>query len=213
MPTRLILLFALLTLPATALEWKTKSLTATTAPFQRTQDAVFEFKNTGPQPVKILDLETSCDCLEATAAETVYAPGATGTIKARFTVGDRLGVYDRYVTVVTDEGPEPVRLHLEIEVPDIVVLTPRSLDWKIGEAAREKIVELQVVPGLEITFSQVQTTSGVFAARLETVEAGRHYRVYLKPPDTTLPASAAIRIFGRAVSGESIVVSAYGNVE
>jgi hypothetical protein len=205
-------LFACATLGGFALEWKTQTLTFTTAPFQTTQEAVFQFTNTGTKPVAILAVESNCDCLDAAADRQVYAPGESGVIKAIFTVGDRLGLYERRIKIVTDENSEPVRLLVRIEVPELVTLTPRSVAWKLNEPAAEKAVELEVIPGVKISFSRVLPTSGDFAARLETVEAGRRYRMYLKPPATTQPANAAFRIFGRAVSGQDVIVSAYGNV-
>lgn len=212
-PALLCGVFASLTLAGLALEWQTQTLSFTTTPFQTTQEAVFRFTNTGPRPVKILEVESNCDCLDATADRAVYAPGESGVIKSNFTVGDRLGLYERRIKVVTDEGPEPVRLLVRIEVPELVTLTPRSVAWQLHEPAVEKAVDLEVIPGLNIEFTRVQPTSGDFAARLETIEAGRRYRVYLKPPATTQPANAAFRIFGRApASRQDVIVSAYGNV-
>jgi len=211
-PALLCGFFACTTLGGFALEWKALTLTFTTAPFQATQEAVFSFSNTGTKPVRILDVESNCDCLDAAADRQVYAPGESGVIKTNFTVGDRLGLYERRIKVVTDENPEPVRLLVRIEVPELVTLSPRSLAWKLNETATEKAVDLEVIPGVKIEFTRVQPTSGDFDARLETIEAGRRYRVHLKPPATTQPANAAFRIFGRAASGQDIVVSAYGNV-
>lgn len=199
-------------LPCAALEWKAQTLSFTTAPFQTTQAATFEFTNTSSKPVTILEVESNCDCLDAAADRQVYAPGASGVIKTNFTVGDRLGLYERRIKVLTDENPEPVRLLVRIEVPEVVVMTPRSVGWKINEPANEKAVDLEVIPGVKINFTRVLATSGDFNARLETIEAGRRYRVYLKPPATASPANAAFRVFGQAVSGHVLVVSAYGNV-
>lgn len=199
-------------LPAHALEWKEQTLSFTTAPFQLTQEAVFKFKNASDRPVRILEVESNCDCLDAAADRPVYPPGATGEIKSNFHVGDRLGLYERRIKVVTDESPDPVRLLVRIEVPEIVQVTPRSVAWKLNEDPTEKSVELQVIPGVTVNFTQVLPTSGDFRARLETVEAGRRYRVHLKPPATAQPANAAFRIHGRAASGQDVIVSAYGNV-
>jgi hypothetical protein len=211
-PLLLASLLALTLQPGTALEWKALSLTFTTAPFQTTQEAVFEFTNTSTKPVTILGVESNCDCLDAAADRQVYAPGAQGVIRSRFTVGDRLGLYERPIKVTTDEGPEPVRLLVRIEVPELVTLSPRSVAWNLHESSTEKSVDLEVVPGLQITFTRVQPTSGDFTARLETLEAGRRYRVHLKPPATTQPANAAFRILGEAASGQPVIVSTYGNV-
>jgi hypothetical protein len=199
-------------IPAAALEWKEQTLNFTTTPFQLTQEATFTFTNPGPKPVKILEVESNCDCLDAAADRQIYPPGSTGVIKTSFHVGDRLGLYERRIKVLTDESPEPVRLLVRIEVPEIVQLSPRSVAWKLQEPATEKSVDVEVIPGITVNFTQVLPTSGDFAARLETIEPGRRYRVYLKPPATTQPANAAFRIFGRASSGQDVIVSAYGNV-
>ncbi len=205
-------LLAALVSSAPALEWKTQTLTFTTAPFQTTQDAVFEFTNTGSKPVTILDVESNCDCLDAAADRKTYPPGATGTIKTRFTIGDRLGLYERRIKLVTDESPEPVRLLVRVEVPEIVNLSPRSVAWKLHEPAAEKAVDVEVAPGVKIHFTRVQPTTGDFTARLEILEAGRRYRIHLKPPATTQPANAAFRLFGQSDSGRDVIVSAYGNI-
>lgn len=205
-------LFASVALPCAALEWKAQTLNFTTAPFQTTQEAVFAFTNTSPKPVTILEVESNCDCLDAAADRQIYPPGATGVIRTNFTIGDRLGLYERRIKVLTDESPEPVRLLVRIEVPELVALTPRSVAWKLNEAPVEKAVDVEVIPGVKINFTRVLPTSGDFAARLETIEAGRRYRVHLKPPATAHPANAAFRVFGQAASGQEIVVSAYGNV-
>ena len=199
--------------PTRALDWKATTLTVTTAPFQTTQDAAFEFKNNSSKPVTIRDIETSCDCLDATTDLKVYAPGASGIIKAKFTVGDRIGLYERTVTVVTDEPDSPVRLLLQIEVPPAVLLEPRSVAWQLNESAGEKSVDLRPAIGLEISFDRAEVTNDAFTVRLVTVEPGRHYVLYLKPRGTMHAASAAVRIFGREKAGHEVLVSAYADVQ
>jgi hypothetical protein len=198
---------------ARALEWKAKTLTVATTPFQTTQDVRFEFRNNGPKPVAIRDLETNCNCLDADTDLKVYVPGATGVVRATFTVGDRTGLYERTITVVTDETDSPVRLVLKIDVPAVASLAPRSVVWQVNESATEKSVELTPAAGLDINFAEAQATNEAFTVRLEPVVAGRHYRLHLTPRDTTQPASAAIRIFGREKTGHDVVVSAYASVQ
>ena len=206
-------LLVLVPLPGLALEWKSLTVSVTTVPLQTTQDVVFEFKNTGTRSVTLLDVQTNCDCLAASADRQIYAPGTGGVIKARFTIGDRVGLYERVITVLTDESADPVRLLVKFEVPDLVTLTPRSVVWQSGEAASDKTVELTTSAGLEIAFAEAQPTNGDFTSTLETVTAGRHYRLHLKPRSTAQPASAAIRVSGREKSGHAVVVSAYANVQ
>ncbi len=200
-------------LPVVGLEWKTETVTLATAPFQATQEVVFAFRNSGPKSVTVLDVQTNCDCLAADADRQTYAPGSTGTIKALFTVGDRAGLYERVITLVTDESPHPVRLTVRIEVPEIATLAPRSVAWQANETATDKTVELTTPAGLDITFTEAQATNDAFTASLETVIAGKHYRLHLKPRSTAQPANAAIRVSGREKSGHAVVVSAYASVQ
>lgn len=208
----LVALYALAA-PSLALDWKATTLRTATVPFQTTQEAVFEFKNSGSKPVTIRDIQTNCDCLDATTDLQVYPPGTSGLIKATFTVGDRIGLYERIVTVVTDEPDSPVRLLLQIEVPATALLEPLNVVWQLKETVAEKSIDLRPAVGLEIIFTQAEATNEAFTVRLATVEAGRHYRLYLKPRDTVQPASAAVRIFGREKSGHDVVVSAYASVQ
>lgn len=197
---------------AAALEWKNPTLEFTATPFQSSLPAAFQYTNTGAKPVRILAVESNCDCLDAMADRAVVAPGESGAIRTTFTIGDRLGLYERMIKVTTDDSPKPVRLLLRVEVPELAALAPPSVAWNINEPAAEKTVDLTVAPGLLIDFTAVQPTNGDFVARLETVEPGRIYRIHLKPANTTQPANSAFRLRGRASSGQEVVVSAYGNV-
>lgn len=204
--------FALAAVTAPALEWETTSLTLRPAPLQKTTEAAFAFRNAGDQPVTITGVDSSCDCLEATASATLVAPGASGHIHARFTLGDRTGLLRRTIIVSTDEGSAPVALAVELHVPDVATLTPRSHEWKLGSPATTRTVEIAVPTGIELVFSHVQATSDAFTHRLETVAAGRQYRLHLTPRSTAEPANAAFRLHARAGTGEDLILSAYANV-
>jgi len=197
---------------ALALDWKSTTAEVTTVPFQKEQDVVFEFTNRGPKAVAIHALETNCSCLLAQSDQKLYAPGASGKITAKFTVGDRSGLYERIITVVSDESDSPVRLSLKLEVPDVASVSPRSVLWLRNDAPAEKSVDLTASGDLEIVFGRAEPTSDAYIVRLETIEAGRHYRLHIKPRATDQPASAAIRIYGREKSGHAILLSAYASI-
>jgi hypothetical protein len=198
---------------ALALDWKATALTVTAAPFQAEQVAVFEFANHSSKTVTIRELETSCSCLLANSDRKIYAPGTSGKITAKFTIGDRGGLYERTVTVITDESGSPVYLMLRVEVPDVATVTPRSVAWRLNEEPVAKSVDLTSAAGLEIVFSDAQPTSDAYTVRLESIEAGKRYRLQIKPNSTSQPASAAVRIFGREKSGHDVVLSAYASVQ
>ncbi|MBL9215854.1 MAG: DUF1573 domain-containing protein [Opitutaceae bacterium] len=200
--------------PLLALDWEARTQTLAPAPFQLTQDVRFAFRNSGSRPVTILDLATNCDCLEAVSDRRTYAPGTAGVITARFTVGDRFGLYERFISVTTDEQAQPVRLTVRIQVPEVATLAPRTVTWQRGGPADERTVLIQVAEGIRIEFTETSVTTPTFTAHLVPREAGRSYVLAVKPAAGTVDAaSAAIRVFGRAASGQPVVVSAYANVE
>jgi hypothetical protein len=206
------LLFALVGSAAFALDWTTKERSVKAAPLQRTAETIFEFTNTGAKTVTILGVDTSCDCTEATPSAPAIAPGASGRITARFHLGDRQGVFERMITVTTDDATEPITLRVHLDVPELATLTPRSVDWKLNAPAWEKAVDIVIADGVELNVTTVLPTSGLFNHRLETVVAGRHYRLYLSPQNTKEVSNAAFRIYAKAKDGQDLVFSAYGNV-
>lgn len=196
-----------------ALEWKTTALSIASAPFQTELDAVFEFTNQSSNPVEIREIETSCSCLLGQPDKKIYPPGSVGKITAHFTVGDRGGVYERSLTVLTDEPGEPVRLMLKVEIPPVASAFPRSLEWRLGESPAEKTIDLKPERELQIVFSEAQPTNDTYSTRLETVVAGRHYRLHVTPVSTDAPVSAAIRITGREKTGHAVGLSAYVSIK
>lgn len=207
-----LLLAAALPVGLRALEWENRSQEHRVAPLQEEVGVRFGFVNNTGKPVTIVDIRTNCDCLDAAPDRRVYQPGESGAIRAMFTVGDRLGLYERAITVKTDEGGEPVRLAVRIDVPAAAEVTPRAVEWKTGEPVGARTVELIVAPEISINFSQASVTSDDFTAALSAVEAGRRYRVTITPQSTATPTSAAVRLRGKDKSGREIVVSAYAYV-
>lgn len=197
---------------AFALDWSSRQLALAARPLQRQLEASFAFQNLSSKPVTIRTVRTNCDCLEAQTDKLTYAPGESGTLTARFTTGDRLGLYERAIDVVTTESDTAVRLTVRIEVPPAATVTPLNLLWPIGVEPAPKPVEVRVADGIEIDFTETFATNDRFTTRLETIAPGRHYRVHVTPAATAEFANAAIRISGRARNGDTVVVSAYANV-
>ncbi len=206
------LIWLLASLTVHALEWSSTTAEARTAPFQTALDVSFTFKNTAAHPVVIREVETNCDCVEAAADRKSYQPGETGRLVAHFSVGDRFGLYERLISVTTDESPDPVLLRVRITAPDLAVVTPRALNWKQGAPAPEQTIELRATEGLTIDFSQAEPTDESFRVRLETVKPGKLYRLHATPVSTATPANAAVRLYGKEKSGHAVLVSAYLNV-
>lgn len=197
-----------------ALEWESRTQQISTGPFQSAADIVFSFKNTSAQPVTIRSLQTNCDCLDASTDQKTYQPGQSGRLTARFTVGDRLGVYQRSITVETDETTDATtHLSVSIDVPETVAFSQRTVAWRVGGPAKEQTIFLRPTPGLALDFHTAQATNEDFVVHLKTIKTGELYRLSVKPKSTKKPANAAIRISGRDNAGHEVLVSGYANVK
>lgn len=201
----------LLAANAGALEWEAQTFESSARPLQATFDVTFRFRNQGPAPVTIQRIQTNCDCLSADTDRKIYQPGEEGTVTARFTVGDRLGLYERSIFVVSDDGP-PQRLTVRIDVPEAASVEPSTLAWKLNAPADERSFEVRIADGLNIDFREAFPTNTDFRVRFEVLEANRHYRVHVAPAATNRAASAAIRVKGTASNGREVIVSAYVDV-
>jgi hypothetical protein len=212
-PIALLLPLVLLAaIPARALDWTATTLEARAEPFQKTLALVFNFKNNETKTAHLLDLQTSCSCLAARSDKKVYAPGETGVITAEFSAEEPPGIYERAITVLTDATTPPQRLTVRIEIPELALLTPRSLEWKLKSEITEKSAELRANGALRISFTQATPTNESFSVRLETVIPEQVFKLIITPRTTASVANAAIRITGRDSTGHDILISAYANV-
>ncbi len=213
LPRHLLLLFPLVLPPgARALDWPKRTVEVRPAPFQDLLTLIFEFKNSGSKPVTIRSVQTSCHCISAAPDKSTYAPGETGRIIAEFSIGDRYGLYERQISVASDDTDSPQILTAKVEVPDVATIMPRMLEWHLGATATEQSVELRAAAGLTIDFSEAVSTSEVFHVRLEPVDAGHVYRLFVQPGSTAAVANAAIRLHGKDRTGHEVLISAYANV-
>ena len=68
---------------------------------------VFEFTNTGDQPLVISDVKSSCGCTVPEKPTAPIAPGAVGTIKVKYDT-NRVGPIRKTITVYSN-AEEPVK--------------------------------------------------------------------------------------------------------
>ncbi|MHA3772829.1 DUF1573 domain-containing protein [Verrucomicrobiota bacterium sgz303538] len=138
LPRTLIALAALVSTGASAfceLTWEKREVEVKLTPFEKEVIAKFPFKNTGSKPVKILSARSNCGCTTAMMKKTEYAPGENGEVVAKFTVGARMGLQRKPITVQTDDEKErTVALYLVADIPSVLTMPKSFLLWKEGEA-------------------------------------------------------------------------------
>ncbi len=172
--------------------------------------AVFKFRNAGPSPVTVTSLTTSCHCTTAEIAKNTFAPGEAGEVRVVFTLGPRSGPQEKTITVATDDRPsDPAVLTLDVDIREVVSCEPRLVVWRRGEADTEKPVEIAAGASESILAVSASPESPAVASRLETLEAGRRYRLWLKPASTAQPVvvgvACTVRVAGRPSPPLSVV--------
>jgi hypothetical protein len=68
---------------------------------------VFEFTNTGSEPLIITEVQTSCGCTVADYSREPIAPGAKGFINSTYNAA-KAGVFSKTITVKSNAEESPV---------------------------------------------------------------------------------------------------------
>jgi len=148
--------------------------------------ARFEVMNDTDKVVRIVELDTSCACLDVRSDASDIAPGATVAVEADFSLEKLVGTSEKYVIVHTDH-PEhsKVRLAVRATVDPIYEIEPLTLDWKVGEAAEAKEISFKVVRDEPIHITGLHSSrEQTFSVALRAIEVGREYRIVLTPTTT-----------------------------
>lgn len=76
---------------------------------------MFEFKNTGTDPIIISDATASCGCTKPTWSREPIMPGKTGSVSATYNAA-AMGPFNKSVTVTSNGETQSVVLYLKGEV-------------------------------------------------------------------------------------------------
>ena len=76
----------------------------------------YRFKNTGKQPLVIIDARASCGCTVPEKPEKAIAPGEIGFIKVKFNSENKPGQAHKTITIESNANPEFPVLMLTGEV-------------------------------------------------------------------------------------------------
>lgn len=196
LPAPLIVLGSLLasSLSVAQLAWETTQVEMTVPPGQTNLSATFRFRNESSRPVTLFGLKDGCGCSTSNLVERSYAPNDSGEFTLGFPADGKPGLFVRHATLQTDDPYRPnVYLAIEARVPEILVVRPATLQWRVGQPASEKsaTITLASAPGITIDSITVANPE-LFSIRCEG--EGLERRLTITPSQTDLPARATIRI-------------------
>jgi hypothetical protein len=164
-------------------------------PEDETITVSFTFRNTGDKAVTILNLESGCSCLSSSLDARTYAPGASGTGKAEFKVSSFVGRHEKSVTVTTDDEKQPQWvIPFVLDVPAVVDIEPKTLQWWLGDEAVEKTCVVKMVGDKPLKVTNVTSTRESVEFKSEEITPGREYRITVKPKSTDEVVMGALKI-------------------
>lgn len=197
MPTRRLLILLLmlattiraeLTLGVPAIELKPK-------PEDEEVEAVFKFRNAGDKAVKVLSLESACSCLSAELDKAEYQPGEEGTGTARFKVSTFVGRHEKYVIATTnDPDQEEWQINFILDVPTVVEIKPKTLQWYIGDESSPKSCLVQFTGEDPTKIVKITATRENVAFEWKELKEGREYLVTVTPKTTDDVTLGALKI-------------------
>jgi len=209
-------LFFLARLDASTLAWGADKIGAEIIEGEQTEvKAAFPFKNTGDHPVTITGVQPSCGCTTAVPDKKTYAPGESGEIAVVFHPGERTGKQGKYITVLTDEANQPTKkLLFEINIRPCLAIEPRLLKWKMGGKSSEQLIVLSGLPSHPITEITAQgEPAGTFSTRIEVVEKGQKYKLYVKPISTAKQLNSILTIKAKLANSNERKTEVYVYVD
>ncbi|GAB4007761.1 DUF1573 domain-containing protein [Spirosoma sp. KCTC 42546] len=98
---------------------------------------VFEFKNTGTDPVVINDAQASCGCTKPSWTREPVMPGKTGTVSATFNAA-AAGPFNKSVTVTSNAEAGQTVLYLKGEVVSAAAAAETAAAPAAAPAAKDK---------------------------------------------------------------------------
>jgi hypothetical protein len=204
--SRLLLPIIMLCLPAglvlaepPSLSFASKTVKITLKPGESSTQITFPFENRTGKTIEIERQAAPCGCIKAGFKDDkkAYAPGEKGEITAIFKVGNFQGTVRKNVVVWQkgDEATQPsIVLTAEIEIPELVSITPKSLNWKAGEENDAKTCRITFHEGETIHVTGVVTTNNHFFPQLKTITEGKEYEITITPKDTSEAGFGILKI-------------------
>lgn len=174
------------------LQWDKTEATLSAEAGETRSEAVFTLKNNSDKPVTILRMEMDCSCLQESTGiiGRPIEPNASSRMVISFTPGLLTKAGDHKIAIHTDLQTELSVITVHTRSVSLITLEPEVPSWKQGEAPVEKSILIKSVKDLEI--KGLQSTSSDFESRLETVEAGRQWKLFIRPKDTSLTRGSLI---------------------
>ena len=165
---------------------------------QKSVSADFNFTNKTDQTIEVSRADAGCTCIQAgIKGGLIYKPGESGMIRFSYDLGDVVGTVDKPLHVFLKGDPESkpsISLNIRVEVPELVVLEPKTLFWEVGEEAKPKSVTITMKDTKPIKVTSLSGADTRFKQELKTIEEGKKYEVIVTPASTEKVAMGVVHM-------------------
>lgn len=158
----------------------------------------FPFENRTGKALTISRVEKNCTCAEMQISDGKlrYAPGEKGVIRARYELGNFIGIVDKPFMLWLEGDPEAKPSHTltaRLIIPVLVELSEKTLKWVVGGPPSPAKIDIRTT-SQPIRMLTASSTSEAVQVELKPVTDGRHYELWVTPVDIQNPSLALIRI-------------------
>lgn len=193
------------------LSWESTEVSIEAPPLAESVEASFKFTNTSENPVTIAEVHSSCGCTVPHLDQKLYAPGESGTIRAIFTVGERIGLQEKAIMVTTAKPDfSSTTLTLKVQIPTLYDVKPFFVIWNRGDAPTPKSVRVAVLQPEVLQFESATSRHTNFTATTAPVEGEANtLAVTIAPQSTAAATNGSIELTFKTRDGRTRLVALY----
>lgn len=179
----------------------------TTKPDTQAVYIKFPFENKSEETVTILEYDAPCTCMGARIRRPdgleslVFKPGDKGVILGKLDFENFKGTIDKMITIKTDkdETDEPsIKLTCRVTIPTVIGANVEFLQWSVGGDldAKEFMINVDNKEPINLTKHEIGFGGEqYFDYKLETIKAGKKYKVTVIPKSTKKPIIAPLKFY------------------
>ena len=184
---------------AATLTFKNKTVEINAKPGAQQLSMVFPFENKSGETIEITKQAAACACLGATFKDNkkTYAPGEKGELTAKFKLGNFYGTVSKQVLLWQkgDANNKPsIILTTRVTIPELISLTPRTLNWDIGGESKTQTCKITVNHKEPIHITKIVSTNNNFTPELKTIRDGWEYELTVTAKDTSNTSFGILKI-------------------
>lgn len=178
---------------------------------ERSGRATFLGRNSGPSPVAITQLKSSCHCSVARISREVIPPGETAELAVEITLPKGAATAEATISAVTDAG-RVATFKVTLKPAVNLTVTPSFVWWNAGAdgTPRELIVEPSA-SAPDIAELRTSASDPTFHVECERIAGTRRWRARITPADTSKPRLATLT-FEAAASDPPLRANAYAKI-